>query len=133
MSSPPSGEGGSGNNPISSYFNLRSGNTSQHTLTSVPDDVSESSGSESLSASISGMFKRKPSVKRSSKNDSPVQSFSDLTNDLRSHSNAIKSGRGVSGAAEPRFVGTPDYLAPETVLGYSGGEDRVVDWVGEIF
>ena len=125
LSSPPSGEGGS---RPPSYFNLRGATTSQHTLTSVQDDISESSGSESLSASISGLFRRKPSVRRN-KHNSPVQSFSDLTNDLRSRLDAHKSGRGASGAPEPRFVGTPDYLAPEVVLGY-GGEDRAVDWVG---
>ncbi|KAF8311179.1 hypothetical protein DL93DRAFT_2061386 [Clavulina sp. PMI_390] len=115
--------------PLSSYFNMRGGNSSQHTLTSVQDDQSESSGSESLAASISSMFKRKPSMKRNtvSKVDSPIQSFADLTNDLRSHSKATKSNAAATDATEPRFVGTPDYLAPETVLGYVG-EDRMVDW-----
>jgi len=28
----------------------------------------------------------------------------------------------------PRFIGTPDYLAPEIILGY-GREDKVLDWV----
>ena len=126
LSSPQSAEANS--YPPSSYFNIRGGTVSQHTLTSVQDDISESSGSESLSASISGMFRRKPSIKRN-KNGSPVQTFSDLTNDLRSRLDAHKSSRSASGAPEPRFVGTPDYLAPEVVLGY-GGEDRAVDWVG---
>ena len=112
---------------LASYFSLRGASSSSHTLTSTQDDVSESSGSESVSASISGFFKRGSSVKRDK--DSPVQSFSDLTNDLRSHSNATRTNRSISaGTAEPRFVGTPDYLAPESILG-SGGEDRVVDWV----
>lgn len=128
FSSPPSASAEGNSYPPSSYFNLRGGTASQHTLTSVQDDISESSGSESLSASISGLFRRKPSVKRNN-SSSPVQSFSDLTNDLRSRLDAHKSSRGVSGAPGPHFVGTPDYLAPEVVLGY-GGEDRGVDWVG---
>lgn len=32
-----------------------------------------------------------------------------------------------SGAEPPRFVGTPDYLAPESILG-GGADDRMVDW-----
>jgi serine/threonine protein kinase len=39
----------------------------------------------------------------------------------------MRTSRGVSGAPGPHFVGTPDYLAPEVILGY-GGEG--VDWVG---
>jgi serine/threonine-protein kinase RIM15 len=89
FSSPPSASASAESNsyPPSPYFNLRSGTASQHTLTSVQDDISESSGSESLSASISGLFRRKPSAKRNN-SGSPVQSFSDLTNDLRSRLNA---------------------------------------------
>jgi serine/threonine-protein kinase RIM15 len=111
-------------NNLQSYFNARS-SASGLMLSSATDDVSESSGSES----ISSLFLRGiPSTKRTPK-ESPVQSFSDLTNDLRSHSNA-NAGRSTAGTPpiEPRFVGTPDYLAPEIILGY-GGEDRVVDWV----
>jgi serine/threonine-protein kinase RIM15 len=33
----------------------------------------------------------------------------------------------ISGREPPRFVGTPDYLAPESILGI-GADDRVVDW-----
>ncbi|KAG5653034.1 hypothetical protein H0H81_002656 [Sphagnurus paluster] len=77
------------------------------------DDI-ESSGSESLS----GLHTRR-SIKA---NDSPLQSFAtELTNDLRSHSN------GGTPPGEQKFVGTPDYLAPEAILGLRG-DDAAVDW-----
>ncbi|KAJ3511944.1 hypothetical protein NLJ89_g3813 [Agrocybe chaxingu] len=81
------------------------------------DDYAESSGSESLS----GLHTRR-SLKLA---ESPLQSFAtELTTDLRSHSN---SGGGSTPPGEQKFVGTPDYLAPETILGLRG-DDTTVDW-----
>ena len=106
-------------------------------VTSV-DDVSESSGSES----VSGLLTRRggtvtvgshTSNYRSS--DSPLQSFaSELTNELRQHASTQASNVNTpslpSGTpqTEKGFVGTPDYLAPETILGLRG-DDAAVDWV----
>ena len=108
-----------------SYFTMRAHSHSAPHIGGNPhlpgpppsDDVSESSGSESLS----GLF-----WKRGGKpGESPLQSFAtDLTNDLRSH-----SGLGTP-PTDQKFVGTPDYLAPESILGISG-DDPTVDWVGE--
>ena len=39
----------------------------------------------------------------------------------------FRSG-GVTPPGEQKFVGTPDYLAPETILGLRGN-DTAVDWV----
>jgi serine/threonine-protein kinase RIM15 len=106
-----------------SYFQQRAnaGSRPGHSPYIPPvDDPSESSGSESLSG---------PLGRRSKVNDSPLQSFAtELTTDLRSHSN---SGGGTP-PSEQKFVGTPDYLAPETILGLRG-DDAAVDWVRALF
>lgn len=93
-----------------SYFNPRIGNVST-------DNVSESGGSDVHS------WPKTPGTQKPQ--DSPLQSFAlDLAHDLRSHSN---SGAGTP-PGEQKFVGTPDYLAPESILGLSE-DDRAVDWV----
>lgn len=95
-----------------SYFNPRIGNLST-------DNVSESSGSDSFG---SQGWPKTPGLGKPY--ESPMQSFAaDLAADLRSHSN---SGAGTP-PGEQKFVGTPDYLAPESILGMSE-DDRAVDW-----
>jgi len=106
-----------------SYFNPRHTTTAHH----LPfDDMSESSGSES----VTHLLSRRSKIVSS---ESPLQSFAaDLTNELRSHTTTAPTGIAVGGGTispgEPKFVGTPDYLAPETILG-SSADDRTVDWV----
>ncbi|KAJ7068423.1 hypothetical protein C8F01DRAFT_1118156 [Mycena amicta] len=105
-----------------SYFNPRPtpiprSGTAPHLYT---DDVSESSGSESLA----GIHLRRAGGKST---ESPLQSFAtELTTDLRSHS-ASNSQSSSTPPGDQKFVGTPDYLAPETILGLRG-DDAAVDW-----
>jgi serine/threonine-protein kinase RIM15 len=108
--------------PSSSYFSQRNGSATRVTNSpyfTASDDVSESSGSES----VSGFGRRSARAI-----DSPLQSFAtELTTDLRSHSNS-NSGGNSTPPGDQKFVGTPDYLAPETILGLRG-DDAAVDWV----
>jgi serine/threonine-protein kinase RIM15 len=84
------------------------------------DDISES-GSESM------YNNNNHHSRRSRAGESPLQSFAtELTTDLRSYSG------GHTPPGEQKFVGTPDYLAPETILGLRG-DDAAVDWVGALF
>ncbi|KAF8631556.1 hypothetical protein AX15_002310 [Amanita polypyramis BW_CC] len=109
------------NPPSSSYFGQRTSSVTRATTSPylpASDDVSESSGSESL-----------PGFGRRSMRtiDSPLQSFAtELTTDLRSHSNSNSGGNSML-PGDQKFVGTPDYLAPESILGLRG-DDAAVDW-----
>lgn len=109
-----------------SYFSQRIGSgpvlqlaPSPYLPTGTPtDDASEGSGSESAQ----NFYLRRTGNKLS---DSPLQSFaSELATDLRSYA----ASPGLTPPGEQKFVGTPDYLAPESILGISG-DDVAVDWV----
>ncbi|KAH8830478.1 hypothetical protein DL96DRAFT_1593085 [Flagelloscypha sp. PMI_526] len=108
-----------------SYFHPRTATpaTARYPHTSSIDDASDvSGGSDSV---INLLSKKNPLPKT----DSPLQSFaSELTTDLRSHSHSASGGGGTPpGPGEQKFAGTPDYLAPEAILGLRG-DDAAVDW-----
>ncbi len=109
-----------------SYFNPRAPSLSRpgsSPYLPLTDDPSESSGSESLPSGFLS-FRRNGNTKQLS--DSPLQSFAtELANDLRSHPTP-----GGTPLGEQKVVGTPDYLAPETILGLRG-DDAAVDWVSD--
>lgn len=102
---------------LSSYFGLKaptSNTTPSLTPVALADEV-DSSGSEGLPGPF--LFRRP-----SKSIESPLQSFaSELATDLRLH---VATGN----RTPHKVVGTPDYLAPETILGISK-DDRMVDWV----
>ncbi|TCD70832.1 hypothetical protein EIP91_001522 [Steccherinum ochraceum] len=87
----------------------------------IGDDYSESSGSESPYS----FFPRRNGNNGKHISDSPLQSFAtELTTDLRSHVHPTPGG---TPPGEQKVVGTPDYLAPESILGLRG-DDAAVDW-----
>jgi serine/threonine-protein kinase RIM15 len=100
----------------SSYFNHHSRAVPLHRTGSSPYLYSEET-TETLGSDGRAVPRVVPKA-----NESPLASFAtELTNDLRSHA-------GGTPPADRKFVGTPDYLAPETILGLRG-DDATVDWV----
>lgn len=95
-------------------------------IISTSTDASDSSGSESPMMFAKGA-KPVPVVPATSLMDSPSNIFgSHMMIDSNPSNAAVTSSSG-SGAQLKKFVGTPDYLAPESILGL-GMDDAAVDW-----
>lgn len=95
-------------------------------IMSASTDASDSSGAESPRV-LTAAAKPISVVKSVAQTDSPSHIFgSQILAESLSSSAAVQSSSG-SGAQLKKFVGTPDYLAPESILGL-GMDDAAVDW-----
>ncbi|KAG7096784.1 hypothetical protein E1B28_004194 [Marasmius oreades] len=106
-----------------SYFTQRTNSVprvgSSPYLSSTDDVAGETNGWDSANV----LYNLRPKTA-----ESPLQSFAtELTTDLRSHSHSNSNSASGTPPGEQKFVGTPDYLAPETILGLRK-DDAAVDW-----
>lgn len=92
-------------------------------IMSTSTDVSDSSGSEG--AFVYGQSLRHPNS--GSYLDSPRLVFGSQTGGTQESLLTAPQGSSGSGGQLKKFVGTPDYLAPESILGL-GMDDAAVDW-----
>lgn len=100
---------------------------SRNRIVSASTEASDSSGSESPLVSAGSSTKPVPVPLTSTLLDSPSNIFGPhMLGESLSSSAAVRSSSG-SGAQLKKFVGTPDYLAPESILGL-GMDDAAVDW-----
>ncbi|KAF8759872.1 PAS domain [Rhizoctonia solani] len=87
-----------------------------------------SSGTPGLGTPGLGPLMFPDDISESSALKVPMQSFAtDMTLDLRTTVPASGGGGTPPANEQQKFVGTPDYLAPETILGI-GNDDTNVDW-----